>query len=273
MAEQFYDETEPTRRKLLIAYINKCMDNFADNNGVIQSISAEFTGPLHFMQFWVESVKQWELTHKKKEIICLGATKDVQDAILADPTKASVIDAIDIRYWYYEGNGKLYAPQGGQSLAPRQQERIYKPKAPTFDDVYHSVHEYKEKYPAKAVLYSADGYEHFGWAVFIAGGSLPALPATTDKQFLTAASAMQSVDLPGSPKDQWALCNAAKGYIVYSNTNNIHLDLAANASYKAKWINPKTGEILPDEQQVKGGSNTEIKNPGTGEAILWLIRI
>ena len=84
---------------------------------------------------------------------------------------------------------------------------------------------------------------------------------------------MQTVDLPGSPKDQWALGNAAKGYIVYSNTNSIHLDLAANASYKAKWINPKTGEVLPDEQQVKGGSNTEIKNPGTGEAILWLVRI
>ena len=273
MAEQFYDETEPTRRKLLIAYINKCMDNFADNNGVIQSISAEFTGPLHFMQFWVETVKQWELTHKKKEIICLGATKDVQDAILTDPAKASVIDAIDIRYWYYEGNGKLYAPQGGQSLAPRQQERIYKPKAPTFEDVYHAVHEYKEKYPAKAVLYSADAYDHFGWAVFIAGGSLPALPATTDKQFLTAASAMQSVDLPGSPKDQWALGNVAKGYIVYSNTNSIHLNLAANATYKAKWINSKTGEVLPDEQQIKGSSNTEIKSPGTGEAILWLVRI
>jgi len=273
MAEQFYDETDPARRKLLIAYINKCLDNFADNNGVIQTTSAEFTGPLHFMQFWVETIKQWETLHKKKEIIGLSATKDVQDAILADPAKASVINVIDIRYWYYEGNGKTYAPNGGQSLAPRQQERIYKPKASTFEQVYRAVHEYRQKYPDKAVLYSADGYDHFGWAVFIAGGSLPALPATTDKQFLSDASAMKSIDLPGSPKDQWALGNAAKGYIVYSNSSVVHLDLAANASYKAKWIDPKTGEALPGEEQVKGGNSVEIKSPKSGEAILWLIRI
>jgi hypothetical protein len=272
MAEQFYDVTQPTRRKLLTAYIDKCMDNFENNTGVIQSISAEFTGPLHFMQFWVETVKQWEATHKKQEIICLGATKDVQDAILADPAKTSVINAIDIRYWYYEGNGKLYAPAGGQSLAPRQQERIYKPKAPTFSDVYRSVHEYKVKYPSKAVLYSADGYEHFGWAVFIAGGSLPSLPQTTDKQFLTAATSMQPVNLPGDPKDAWALGNAAKGYIVYSDSGDIHLDLA-NANYKVKWLNPKTGEILPGEEQVKGGNSVEFKSSSTGEAILWLVRI
>ena len=273
MAEQFYDETDPARRKLLIAYINKCLDNFADNNGVIQTTSAEFTGPLHFMQFWVETVKQWETLHKQKEIIGLSATKDVQDAILADPEKASVINVIDIRYWYYEGNGKIYAPDGGQSLAPRQEERIYKPKAPTFEQVYHAVHEYKQKYPDKAVLYSADGYDHFGWAVLIAGGSLPALPATTDKQFLNDVSTMKGIDLPGNPKDQWALGNAAKGYIVYSNSDTIHLDLAANASYKAKWIDPKTGEALPGEKQVKGSKDIEIKTPKSCEAILWLIRI
>lgn len=273
MAEQFYDVTQPTRRKLLTAYIDKCMDNFANNNGVIQSISAEFTGPLHFMQFWVETVKQWETKHKKKEIICLGATKDVQDAILADPSKASVINAIDIRYWYYEGNGKLYAPAGGKSLAPRQQERIYKPKATSFDEVYHAVHEYKEKYPAKAILYSADGYDHFGWAVFIAGGSLPVLPASTDKQFLTDASTMLPVSLPGDPKDQWALGNAAKGYIVYTNSGDVHLNLAANAVYKAKWIDTKTGQSISGEEQIKGGKNVEIKNPKGSEAVLWLMRI
>ena len=254
MAEQFYDETEPARRKLLVAYIDKCMDNFAGNSGVIQTISAEFTGPLHFMQFWVETIKQWELTHKKKEIIGLSATKDVQDAILADASKAAVINVIDIRYWYYEGNGKLYAPLGGQSLAPRQEERIYKPKAPSFEQVYHAVHEYRQKYPDKAILYSADGYDHFGWAVFIAGGSLPVLPATTDKQFLTAASALQPVGLPGNPQGQWALGNSTKEYIIYGNTgNSFHMDLAANANYRVRWINPKTGTLLPDEEQVKGG--------------------
>jgi hypothetical protein len=179
---------------------------------------------------------------------------------------------IDIRYWYYEGNGKLYAPLGGQWLAPRQEERIYKPKAPTFDQVYRAVHEYRVKYPAKAVLYSADGYDHFGWAVFIAGGSLPALPANTDKQFLTAASFMQPVELAGDTKDEWAL-GGNKGYIVYSNSGNIRLDLDANANYRVKWVDPKTGTILSGDQQIKGGKDTQITNTKGGEAILWLTRI
>jgi hypothetical protein len=271
MAEQFYDETNPVRRKLHQAYINKCMDNFAGNNGVIQFMGEEFTGPLHFMQFWVETIKQWEATHKKKEIIGLSATKDVQDAILADPSKASVVNVIDIRYWYYQANGAAYEPIGGQSLAPRQQARILKPKATSFEQVYRAVHEYRTKYPGKAVLFSADGYDRFGWAVFIAGGSLPVLPAGTDKQFLTAASSMKPVELPGTPKDQWAL-SSAKGYIVYNSTDKaVRLNLPANTSYKARWIDSLTGQILPGYQQVKGGNGTEIKNPNAGTAILWLI--
>ncbi|MGF7037495.1 DUF6298 domain-containing protein [Mucilaginibacter lappiensis] len=270
MAEQFYDETNPARRKLHQAYINKCMDNFAGNNGVIQLIGAEFTGPLHFMQFWVETIKQWETTHKKKEIIGLSATKDVQDAILADPTKASVINVIDIRYWYYQANGDAYAPIGGQSLAPRQQARIFKPKAASFEQVYRAVHEYRTKYPDKAVLFSADGYDHFGWAVFMAGGSLPVLPSGTDSGFLTAASSMKSIALPGAPKDQFAL-GAAKGYVVYNSSDNaIRLDLPTGG-YKAQWIDAQTGKIAIGEQ-IKGGNGVEIKSPKAGTAILWLSR-
>lgn len=272
MAEQFYDVTEPQRRKLHIAYINKCMDNFANNTGVIQFTSAEFTGPLQFMQFWVETVKAWETAHKKKEIIGLSATKDVQDAILADPSKSSVINVIDIRYWYYQGNGDAYAPLGGQSLAPRQQERIFKNKASTFEQVYRAVHEYRTKYPDKAVLYSADGFDHFGWAVFIAGGSLPVLPATTDKAFLTAASAMKPVELTGNPKDEWAIGNAAKGYIVYSNSSDeIKLNLA-DANYEVKWIDPANGQITKTGEQIKGGE-VSIKKPSTGAMILWINKI
>jgi hypothetical protein len=274
MAEQFYDETDPSRRKLQIAYINKCLDNFVDNNGVIQFISAEFTGPLHFVQFWVETIKQWEAAHKKKEIIGLSATKDVQDAILADPAKASVINVIDIRYWYYQADGKAYEPIGGQSLAPRQQQRIFKPKPTSFEQVYRAVHEYRTKYPDKAVLFSADDYDRFGWAVFMAGGSLAVLPAETPKAFLAAASAMKTVDLPGKPANQWAIGNAKKGYIIYSNASaSINVDLAASAgNYQAQWIDPQTGK-LTQVQQIKGGKTVEIKNPGTGSVILWLTAI
>lgn len=274
MAEQFYDETDPARHNLQVAFINKCMDNFADNNGVIQFIGAEFTGPLHFAKFWVSTIKQWEATHKRKEIIGLSTTKDVQDAILADPALAPVINAIDIRFWYYQGNGETYQPAGGQSLAPRQQERIYKPKAVNFEQVYRAVHEYKTKFPDKAVLFSADGFDHFGWAVFIAGGSLPVLPAGTDSELLTAASGMHPVELKGSPKGQCALGDATKGYIVYTNNQDvISLDLVPDANYTLIPIEAGSGKRRGEAVHLKGSAFKDLKNPyQEGAGILWMKR-
>ena len=59
-AELFYDVTHPVRRKLHEAYIRQCLDNFTNNANVIQFTSAEFTGPLHFMEFWLDTVAAWE---------------------------------------------------------------------------------------------------------------------------------------------------------------------------------------------------------------------
>src|SRR5207249_2038350 len=115
MAEQFYDENHPVRRPLHRAYIRQCLENFKDNNGVIQLIGAEFTGPTHFVQFWLDVIAEWEKETGKKEIIGLSTTKDVQDSILADPARASVVNLIDIRYWHYQADGSTYAPKGGQN--------------------------------------------------------------------------------------------------------------------------------------------------------------
>ena len=51
VADMFYDITHPVRRELHRQYIRQCLNNFADNPNVIQLTSAEFTGPLHFVQF------------------------------------------------------------------------------------------------------------------------------------------------------------------------------------------------------------------------------
>ena len=224
LAEQFYDTANPARHDLHRAFIRQCLDNFAGNNSVIQLTSAEFTGPLHFMQFWIDNIREWEAGKGRREIIGLSATKDVEDAILADPVRAAVVDVIDIRYWYYQQDGKLYAPLGGQSLAPRQHERLLKPKRSSFGQVYRAVRQYREKYPTKAVIYSADG-EGFGWAVFMGGGSLANIPAIAETGFLAAASEMAPVDLPGKPDGQYAL-GGKKGYIVYSETGSLAVGTA-----------------------------------------------
>ena len=97
VADMFYDINHPVRRELHRRYIRQCLDNFADNPNVIQLTSAEFTGPLHFVQFWLDVIAEWEVETGKKAKVALSTTKDVQDAILADPKRAAVVDIIDIR--------------------------------------------------------------------------------------------------------------------------------------------------------------------------------
>lgn len=112
MANQFYDITHPVRRDLHRAYIRQCLANFAGSANVIQSLSAEYTGPLHFVEFWLDVIAGWEAETGFHPVVALGATKDVQDALLRDPLRASMVDVIDIRYWAWRDDGTLYAPPG-----------------------------------------------------------------------------------------------------------------------------------------------------------------
>jgi hypothetical protein len=266
MAEQFYDTTEATRRELHKKYIRQCLDNFDGNSGVIQLIGEEFTGPLHFVQFWLNTINEWQKEKGKKEIIGLSTTKDVQDAILNNPYYASLIDVIDIKYWYYQADGSAYEPKGGQNLAPRQHARLLKPKNTSPQQVYRAVLEYKLRFPGKAVIYSADAWDRNGWAVLMAGGSLPDLKIK-DQNFLQAASSMQPI---ADPK-QWILQNEKTGYIIYNiNGNDIEADLTKTvASYEAVWINTMNGDIQNNKQVVKSGKVVSITKPA-GNWVLWL---
>ena len=269
MAEQFYDETHPVRRPLHIAYIKQCLNNFKDNSGVIQLIGAEFTGPTHFVKFWLDVIKDWEKETGKKEIIGLSTTKDVQDAVLADPLRAAVVDVIDIRQWHYQADGTTYEPKGGQNLAPRQHARLLKPKASSFEQVYRAVSEYRKKFPAKAVIYSGDGYDQFGWAAFMAGGSMADIPYVS-QAFFQSASQMQSMDQ--SAKGQWGLVKKGIGYIIYSSSGSVNVDMSGwSGSYKAAWIDPKDGKEIKTET-MDGGKNIEMKSGPGSPVVLWIYK-
>ncbi|MFM6975963.1 MAG: DUF6298 domain-containing protein, partial [Sphingobacteriaceae bacterium] len=264
MADQFYDITNKNRAELNKAYIRQCLNNFRSNTGVIQFIGEEFTGPLHFVQFWVDVIKEWEQENKTKQFIGLSTTKDVQDAILADPNRAATINVIDIRYWFYQADGTAYAPLGGQSLAPRQQARQFKPKGTSFEQVYRAVKEYRVRYPDKAVMYSATSYDAFAWAAFMAGGSLTQIPVS-DKAFLRSASTMQPAALANQ---NYVLANQQQEYIIYtsSDINLAELKLTRNAT--ADWINPASGSIILSQQlDLK---TTILKKPVNGNAVLWI---
>ena len=217
-AEQFYDISNPVRKALHKKYIRQCLDNFKDNSGVIQLISEEYTGPLHFVKFWLDVIREWEKETGKHPIIGLSVTRDVQDSILAIPQYAAVVDLIDIRYWHYQADGTLYAPKSGQSLAPRQHARLLKPKKTSFEQVYRAVKEYRDKFPGKAIMYSGDSYPEFGIAAFMAGGSLCSLPESVSQEMLQLAAGMKPV---ASGNTEYKLSNGNKSILYNTNTKTI----------------------------------------------------
>jgi len=182
---------------------------------------------------------------------------------------------IDIRYWQYLKDNSLYAPEGGKHLAPRQHARLMKPGKSSFKQVYRAVLEYRKKFPDKAVIYSTDRNNIFSWAVFMAGGSLAAIPVIPDTGFLAEAATMQPVDLPGNPENQWALGNTQKGYIIYNNsTDPVKLDLStSNAMFRIRRIDPKDGRMLDKEEKAEGGKILEMKNMLSGPVVMWITRL
>lgn len=268
-AEQFYDITHPVRRELHRKFIRQCLDNFKGNNSVIQLISAEYTGPLHFVEFWLDVIAEWEKETGEKPLIALSTTKDVQDAILADQVRAKYFDIIDIRYWQLRADGTTYEPKGGQNLAPRQHARLEKVGKVSFESVYRSVREYRQRFPEKAVMYYAVQYPENAWASFMAQGSLACLPIISDTRFLQAASKMDVVE--NQTKDgQYVLGNSNTGYIYYTEKSSVTIDLSSEkGTYAAYQVNSKTGEVKDIKRKLKGGGSF---NLDVSQNIVWLVK-
>jgi len=152
MAAEFYNLSDPAYRALHRAYIRHCLANLADEPNVIHTLTAENSGPLNFMQFWLDVVAEWEHETGKHPLIALSAAKDVQDAILADPVRSATVDIIDLTYWFRTKDGREFAPAGGTDLAPRQHQRLWKGGRPSAASIAAMAQEYRAKYPGKAVI-------------------------------------------------------------------------------------------------------------------------
>lgn len=271
MAEQFYDVTNENRKKLHQQFIRNSLENFKENTNVIQLTSAEYTGPLHFMEFWLDEVKKYKTETSGNGIIGLSATKDVQDAILNDIERKNSVDLIDIRYWHYREDGSVYAPEGGKNLAPRQHARKMKTGKETEAQIYRALREYRTEFPNKAVLYSTNAAPRFGWAVLMAGGSLASLTNIEAPDFYQALVNMK-VDESLTPSSKyWTLKNEGKAYLYYlKDTTEVEVDLS---NYKGKfdafWIDINNGKILA-KSAIKGHSKQMLASPNNGKSALFI---
>ena len=254
-ATLFYDVTNPTLRQLHRQYIRQSLDAFKGQPNVIHSIGEEFTGPLPFVQFWLDVIAEWE-QENGQVLVALAVNKDVQDAILADPVRSRVVDIIDIEQWFYHAKGE-YAPPGGVNMAQRQYMRKIRTGSARFADVYRAVSEYRQRYPDKAVVYSAQKHPEMCWASLMAGGSCAAIPVT-EPSFLYEVATMQ----PARQGDA-CLLKGDSGYVVCLEADgSVALDLG-KSRYTLYQVDAKTGAV----RRLRDASGpTDIK----GSGIFWL---
>lgn len=263
---QFYDLSDPAYVELHKKYIRKNLDNFPEESGVIHSTSFEYTGPFEFVKFWLETIIEWEKETGKNVLVSLSATKDVQDAVLADPALSAVVDIIDIRYWY-EGEEGLKAPPGGAHLAPRQHARVNsggKSGAVTFNSVYRAVSRYRKENPDKAVLYNSE--KPSAWAVFMGGGSLSGIPRIQENGFAGAVAQMVPMD---GDDGYYLLGNSGNGYIIYSQTSSGEAVVPFNEKQgEVLVINTRNGRI---ESRTKiTGKNGSLQIPLKNNTVFWV---
>jgi hypothetical protein len=246
VATFFYDINNPKMAELHRQYIRQQLDQFKGKENVVHLISEEFTGPLHFVQFWIDCIKEWEAENGRVKV-ALSVTKDVQDAILSDPSRASVVDIIDIKYWHYNTKG-LWAIESGKNLAPRQWQRKFKPGSTGFNEVFKAVSEYKQKYPEKAVTYSAQNFDKNGWAVLMAGGSCANIKVDDAfrKKFLASVASMK----PEAANDDIKVMKGDNAALVYLSSATAKVSLPAG-KFTLYQID-STGKVKKISGNIKG---------------------
>ena len=272
MAEQFYDVEHNARLAALHRqYIRQQLDAVAPYKNVIHHIGTEYTGPLHFMRFWLDCIAEWEREHGQDVFVMLSATKDVQDAILADPEYRERIDIIDIRQWQRTADGGYYAPEGGVNLAPRQYSRLLDAPASSGNDaVWHQVAEYRLRYPGIAVVSNAGRAGRGAWISFVAGGSMCALPKVADASFWRKTLPMAPMEALSASGAQWGMGLPGSGYVICCDGDTLTLPLADDrTAYRLRWIDPQTGAWIGRPQRIRGGTRLTLPVPQPG-AVAWL---
>lgn len=297
VGNQFFDVNNAPLRKLHHDYIMHVLDELGDQPNVIFSAAYQFAGPIAFEQFFQDTVAEWEAQHHHKIRIELATGKNTTDAILADPVRSKQITVVDMRYWVYEPDGKLFAPDAGQNLAFRKiiQSTFAgysdTPPPSTPELVYKQVREYRDRYPNIALVPMESGA---GPMPLLMGGAAsqstlrgfrprgdadaPPSDAVIDKFIREELSndLMKIGPVDGWITDathNWVLAGGAADPVLIdarAGTNFTFAKDLPHAAYRGMWFDPHTGEVKGDPINIAGTGGTVITKPGDGEWLLLL---
>ena len=299
IANQFYDATDPRLRRLHRAFILHSLDALGDTANTVFTLGFQFAGPLDFQRFFLDTVAEWERRTSRRVRVALITSKDITDAILADPARARQISVIDTRYWQYRPDGRLWAPPGGRNLAFR--EMITKefgrqgdaPPDTTPERVYRQVREYRDRFPGKAVVAWHSGAGPV--PILMAGGAQALMrnPAAGQSQGVTADRTpldafvrehLARVLVRMSPRDglledaarTWCLADARGDAVLIYSLAGPSVTLARTlprGGYAGLWFDPRTGDTRPLDAPRSLDKSTKFLKPSGEGWLLLLTRV
>ena len=293
-ANVFYDVSHPLRRELHRLYIRHALDALQGSTNVVHGIDREYTGPLSFVQFWLDTIAEWQREHGTRVFIALEIPKDQMDAILDDPVRGPMIAAADILGWTYRADGRLFATRGAVNRAPREQrpdiatpeelEALKKKlgvdatdqrdflNGPEFQRLfdtlwasskpmkYRAWREYRDARPALVLLWNDDEY--------------PLVTSAVERQIpASARAATRPVDLVRSNQDTaWCMARPGQTYLVYTMAGRaVQLDLSkAGGSYSVTWIDDSGSPAQVSPQTVSGGRLVTLEPPAASAGKPWV---
>ena len=240
---------------------------------------------------------EWEKKTGRTVRILMATSKDITDAILADPVRARQVAVIDMRYWQYRPDGSLWAPPGGKNLAFREMiaqdfgRSDDTPPDTTPLQVYRQVREYHDRYPDKAIVAWHGGAGPI--PVLMAGGAQAlmrnpsagqgqgrsvdrtTLDGFVREQLATTLMKMQPRDgAAADPEQTWCLADDGGESVLFYSLAGDSITLLrtlSQNSYTGLWFDPRTGDTRPLEAPVSGEAGAVIRKP-TAEAWLVLLR-
>jgi hypothetical protein len=296
VANQFYDATDPRRRALHRAFILHTLDVLGERPNVVFTLGFQFAGPLAFQQFFLDTVAEWERLKRRRVRVALITSKEITDAILADPARARHVSVIDARYWQYRPDGRLWAPEGGRNLAFREMITAeFKragdaPPDTTPAQVYRQVREYRDRFPDKAVVAWHGGAGPI--PILMAGGAQALMrnPAAGQSQGEQpdrtkldpfVREHLSSILMKLSPLDglledaanNWCLSDARGGAVLVYTLAGSSFKLARalpRGAYAGLWFDPRTGETRPLDAPPSWGRGTTISKPSSEDWLLLL---
>jgi hypothetical protein len=139
-----------------------------------------------------------------------------------------------------------------------------------FEEAYRAVREYRDRYPEKAVTFFSQQYPAYGWAILMAGGSLPNVPLTShssplNSQLLQDLCQMKAMEADGCI----ALGDSQKGYLIYSTQTSIPV---VRGKYQLCGIDLKTGDIKVIQKSLKLQDSFR-PDSSKKDVIYWLRRL